>query len=97
MEITIKENYKSYLIEHGYKQYTDNGVPSTVFDYIKRIEKVLEWERLTWDELFNDIKLIRLQYEPDGKKASYGKTSHNAVINALRRFEEFKESKEYIK
>ncbi len=79
----------SFLIDKGYKQKTPSGNPSTVYDYIKRIDKICEWECMTWEELADSIQNILYQYDIGGEKENLGKLSHNAVINALRRFYDF--------
>ncbi len=85
----MKEEFKKYLIESGYKEWTPSGNPSTVYDYIKRIDKICEWENVSLDQLANDVEKYLEQYETGGVKEDLGKKSHNAVINALRRFSEF--------
>lgn len=85
----MEEKFKIFLIAKGYKEYTPTGNPSTVYDYIKRIKKVCEWENMNWKLLAANIIKIRLQYDIGGIKEKQGKKSHNAVICALRQFEEF--------
>jgi len=85
----MKEEFKKYLIENGYKEWTPSGNPSTVYDYIKRIDKICEWESIFWGELASGVKKYLEQYEVGGIKEDLGKRLHNAVINALRRFSEF--------
>lgn len=85
----MKKQFEKFLINQGYKQTTPSGNPSTVYDYIKRVEKVCEWENFTWFQLAENIdKIVRL-YDVGGAKASRGNLSHRAVINALKRFREF--------
>lgn len=85
----MKKQFEEYLISKGYKQTTPSGNPSTVYDYIKRVDKICQWEDVSWQQLANDIDEILPQYDIGGKKEDLGKKSHNAVINALRRFSEF--------
>lgn len=87
--IDMKNQFEEYLISRGYKKATPSGHPSTVYDYIKRIDKVCEWENITWEQLAENIQKILCQYDIGGEKEELGKTSHNAVINALRRFADF--------
>lgn len=89
----MKKQFEEYLISKGYKQTTLNGHPSTVYDYIKRIDKICEWENMSWGQLADNVQYILSHYDVGGKKENIGKTSHNAVINALRRFAEFVERK----
>lgn len=96
IKCNYKEAYKSYLLSFGYKEYTPSGNPSTVYQYIKSVESVLEWENLTWIGLAFNISSIRRKYDRGGISQTQGELSHNTVINALRRFEEFVDSKSYI-
>ena len=43
--------FKSYLKRCGYAEYTPSGLPSTVHDYVGRMQKVLEWESMSLAEL----------------------------------------------
>lgn len=85
----MRNEFKNYLIRKGYSEYTPSGNKSTVYDYIKRIDKVCEWEDFTWQDLKNNISMILNEYDIGGEKEELGKKSHSAVINALRRFDEF--------
>lgn len=85
----MKKHFEEYLISKGYKQTTPSGHPSTVYDYVKRIDKICKWESITWEELANNIHDFLLQYDVGGEKEKLGKISHRAVINALKRFSEF--------
>lgn len=81
--------YKDYLIQHGYKEYTPKNLPSTVYDYVGRIKKVLEWEGITISELNNNIDTICKEYDIGGTKEDMGNLSHRAVINALKQYSEY--------
>jgi hypothetical protein len=84
------ENFKRYLIEQGYSEYTPSGNPSTVYDYIKRIEKICEREKITIKQLADNIGVYVKKYDTYGVEEAFGKRSHNAFISALKRFEEFR-------
>lgn len=85
----MKDQFKNYLIKQGYSILTPAGNPSTVYDYVMRIDKVCEWEHLSWEKLAQNISLIVAQYDVGGSKEDFGNKSHKAVINALKRFAEF--------
>ncbi len=86
-----KNKFKEWLIGRGYKEYTPSGLPSTVYDYLKRIDFVIEQERYnSWQDVANNIDFLVKEYGESGRKADLGRKSHNAVISALRRFREFK-------
>lgn len=88
----MEQAFEKFLIAKSYKQYTPSGNPSTVYDYLKRIDFVTREERCSWLDLANNINNIRTMYEPSGKKAKMGAKSHNAVICALRQFQIFVQS-----
>lgn len=85
----MKSAFEKYLKDQGYSVETPAGNQSTVYDYIKRVEKVCEWEDITMQELADDIEVIVAKYDVGGEKANLGEKSHRAVINALKRFKEF--------
>lgn len=85
----FKKQFEEYLISKGYKKTTPSGNPSTVYDYIKRINKVCEWENITWNQLADNIQTVVRKYDIGGEKETLGMISHNSVINALRRFYDF--------
>lgn len=84
----MKEKFKAYLIAQGYSEVTPSGKPSTVYDYMKRIDHVCAWEQIDWATLKGRIDNIVREYECGGEKAHLGSKSHRAVINALYRFQE---------
>lgn len=83
------DNFKNYLIEQGYSEFTPSGNPSTVYDYIKRVEKICERENIKVQNLAENIKFYVEKYGPTGNEAEFGKKSHNAFISALKKFEDF--------
>lgn len=85
----MKEQFKTYLREKGYKEYTPSGNPGTVYDYMKRIDFVCEEEGLRWQQLADESDRIVPLYDTTGAKADMGNKSHRSVINALKRFQEF--------
>ena len=83
------DKFKKYLVEKGYKSTTPSGNRSTVYDYARRIKKVCNRENITEQELTQNISLYVKKYDTNGQEAEFGRKSHSAVINALKRFEEF--------
>ena len=83
------ENFKEYLIQKGYSEYTPSGKPSTAYDYVKRINKICERERISTNQLADNINDYLKKYDIGGSEEDFGKKSHSAFINALRRFKEF--------
>lgn len=84
------ENFKHYLIQKGYSEYTPSGKPSTVYDYTKRINKICERERISIKQLADNIDVYIKKYDTLGSEEEFGRKSHNAFISALKRFKEFK-------
>lgn len=84
------ESFKRYLIQQGYSEYTPSGNPSTVYDYGKRIIKICEREGISINQLAENIGDYVEKYDNFGSEAEFGKRSHYAFINALKRFEEFR-------
>jgi hypothetical protein len=83
------ENFKKYLIEKGYSEFTPSGNQSTVYDYTKRIERICERENISIQKLADNIGRYVQKYDTFGSDADFGKRSHNAYISALKRFETF--------
>lgn len=88
-KLTIQDKFKKYLKNRGYKEFSSCGNQSTVYDYIKRIDKVCGVENYSWHELANAIHKIIPLYDIGGEKEDIGNKSHRSVINALKRFQEF--------
>lgn len=85
------EDFKDYLIEQGYSQFTPSGKPSTVYDYMKRVEKICDREGINTKKLSENISFYVDKYGPTGNEAEFGSRSHNAYISALKKFEDFVE------
>ena len=85
----LLSDFKNYLIQCGYAEYTPRGLPSTVYDYVGRIRKILEWESISLEELNCEISTICNEYDIGGSKQKLGELSHRAVINAIKRYREF--------
>jgi len=83
------ENFKTYLIKQGYSELTPSGNSSTVYDYGKRVENILERERISILKLAENIDFYVSKYDTYGIEAEYGNKSHRAIINALKRFQDF--------
>ena len=84
------EHFKNYLIARGYKEFTKSGTPSTVYDYCNRLKFIQEMEGYSSITcIVNNIDKLLIDYGPYGCKSKLGAKSHNAVISALRRFQEF--------
>ena len=98
----IKEKFTQYLKDMGYSEFTPKGTPSTVYDYTYRIDYVIYYEQFRdWFDIIENIKQLLQDYSKYGIKGDIGSKSNNAVISALRRFDEFlvyletKENTEY--
>ena len=89
----IATDFTNYLINAGYKIETDNGNDSTVYAYAKATESVVNEEGTTWLDLEKNIDDIVDKYDVGGVKETFGAKSNKTVINSLKRFKEFVESK----
>ena len=89
-EQEILDRFELYLESEGYSVLTPKGLPSTTYDYAHaRIPFVLREERISIQNLMNEIDLYVKMYDFRGLKSNIGNKSHRAVINALKRFQEF--------
>ena len=64
----MKEQFKAYLTKQGYSITTPAGNPSTVYDYVKRVNKACEWENTTWTGLASNVNNIAAMYDIGGAK-----------------------------
>ncbi len=85
----MEEKFREFLISEGYSEVTPSGNKSTVYDYSKRVKRIMEWEGLSWQELGRNISVIEKKYDTGGEKENIGKKSHCAYINALRAYGRF--------
>ena len=85
----MEEQFKEFLKAEGYSEFTPSGHKSTVYYYAKRVNRVCEYEHMTWDELKDNISSVVKLYDVGGEKEDIGKKSHNAYINAIRAFQKF--------
>ncbi|MBZ0328270.1 MAG: hypothetical protein K8F54_11735 [Altibacter sp.] len=83
------ERFKCYLIQQGYSEFTPSGNPSTVYDYMKRVQKICKRENITVNRVAENIDYFIEKYGPTGNESEFGKKSHNAYISALKKFGEF--------
>lgn len=79
----LSKNFYKFLVDYGYKEFTEKGQPSTVASYVNAIENVCCWENLTWHELAQTITTIVKEYDFGGKHEDSGMLSHRTVYNAL--------------
>ena len=93
---SLQDQYELYLEAAGYSVIGISGNISTVPQYSRAVEKVVEREGLNWNQLKNDIANIVKKYDKNGSEEDYGNRGNKTVINALKRFEEFVESTKSI-
>jgi hypothetical protein len=95
-EININKNgflnvvingFEGYLRDNGFKEYSDAGNLSTVYDYPNRIQKILEEE-----DFFVDLIDIARDYIELYSKKELKKDSEKNGISAIKKFKEFLES-----
>lgn len=93
---SLQDQYELYLEAAGYSVIGISGNISTVPQYSRAVEKVVEREGLNWNQLKNDIANIVKKYDKNGPEEDYGNRGNKTVINALKRFAEFVESTKSI-
>lgn len=86
-----KATFEQYLIDEGYKVETPDGKPSTVYDYLKRIDKISKHYGL---EIYSEnniaeLQKIRDELDKGGINEALGNTSNRAIYNAMARYCEF--------
>lgn len=81
--------FKNYLIEQGYSEFTKSGHRSTVYVYAFRVQRVCRAEQLTVKTLADKIDTIIPDYTANGIKWELGRLSHESVINALKALNRF--------
>ena len=84
----LQIEYEEYLKAAGYPVYGIKGNKSTVPQYSRAVEKVIEREGLTWNQLANDITEIVKKYDKNGPEEDFGNRGNRTIINALYRFAE---------
>jgi len=85
-----EKDFANYLKSVGYSEVTPSGRKSTVYDYQKRVLTIIEREGLSnLDDLADNIGSIVAKYDLSGTESEFGSRSHNAYINAQKRFEDF--------
>jgi hypothetical protein len=85
---TLQIEYEEYLIAAGYPIMGISGNKSTVPQYSRAVEKVVEREGLTWNQLANEITEIVNKYDKNGPEEDFGNRGNRTNINALYRFAE---------
>ncbi len=83
------ENFRQYLINKGYKEFSASNNPSTCEDYTYRLSRLLVAENITLDELSSNIQKYIDLYGRTGEKWCVGRRSHESYINALKQFRKF--------
>ncbi len=76
------KQFEIWLLEQNY-------TATTAEDYQGRIERLCRKEDFSLSYLIDNIVSLLPLFEKTGAKASYGKRSHNSVINSLRHFQKF--------
>lgn len=82
-------NFKNWLINKGYAQYTANRKPSTVYDYMTGVLYVCKWEQKSIDELADNISSILPKYVNGGEYFVRGRMRSRSVRCGLKAFDKF--------
>lgn len=82
--------YSKYLHDKGYSDFSENGNPSTTYNYPSRVDKVCKDENYSdWDELGENINKVIVKYSTGGECEEKGSQSHGSTLKALELFREF--------
>ena len=65
------QDFENYLVKQGYSVSTPSGKPSTVYDYIKRVETVCERENISINTLYKNIDDYVEKYGPSGNESEF--------------------------
>lgn len=86
-----KQDYKKYLKKQGFKEFTDDGAPSTISQYLRAIEKIIDLKNYIngWTDVAKNIDTLIVEFDDGGTFADFGTSSHRTPINALCRFKDF--------
>lgn len=88
MIIVSKEKFVNWLREKGYKEYTNDGLPSTILQYCYCIERVMEKELIgDMSHLVFFIRYIISNYKTSAFEKKYWKTQFEETVRALEVFE----------
>lgn len=88
--IVSEQKFMDWLKQEDYKDWTGTGYPSTIYQYVGAIKRVMAKENIeSLSDLTQHIQLLIRKYGPYGPMKEYGCTGHNTVINALKRFMDF--------
>lgn len=85
----MTKNFKNWLVNKGYAQFTPNNQPSTVFDYLTGVKYVCQWENKTIEQLADSISEILPKYCNMGEHFIRGRMKSRAVRCGLRQFNNF--------
>ena len=85
----MRDEFYSYLVMRGFKEYTPKGRKSTVYSYCNRVDLVCRLEDMTWEHLSQCIAEVLDQYDIGGENEIIGLNSNATTINALRAFSDF--------
>ena len=70
-------DFKNWLVDKGYKEYTPSGNPSTAYDYVKRINFVIEQAKIKCArKLFNELSTSKVRY--------HDVTSYEDLLNVMK-------------
>ncbi len=81
--------FSEYLMARGYGIASDAGNLTTTVAYVMAVVKILEIEKLSYENLLKKIDKIVQMYDMDGPKKELGNYQHGTYRNAIKRFQEF--------
>lgn len=83
------KNYKNWLIQNGFSEFTANHKPSSVYDYLRGLKFVCSWENKTIEQLADSISEIAPMYCSTGIHSIRGRMISRSVRCSLKQFNKF--------
>lgn len=92
----LKAEFEQYLIKQGYSVITPSGNPSTVYDYIKRLDKVIEWEHLFKSSMFDVMETqalteddVQIELSSLPNYGTYANSNKTVRLNAYDKYTDY--------
>ena len=82
------KDYRNWLISKGYAVVVNNR-PSTVYDYIRGLKRILDFEQITIEKLAENIADICPLYQKGNIHEVRGRQISRSVRSSLKQFNKF--------
>jgi len=89
----MKRQFAQWLKNNGYSLLTAEGRPSTIYDYGRGLKKVMDTERLSIEEVAQNIDSLLPKYQY-GARAAVGRSISRSCRSSLAQFYKFVKEQE---